>query len=108
MSAILLSVQNLEKYEVYERQGNKLGVIRDLMLDVDAAKVRYAVLETKSPLGLHKKSFAVPLSALKLDTENECFMLDVERSALEQSPGFDPSSPPEQPDHLFAQPPPGR
>jgi sporulation protein YlmC with PRC-barrel domain len=102
MSAILLSVQGLARYEVYDHQGNKLGVIRDLMLDVDAAKVRYAVLETKSSLGLHKKSSAVPLAALKLDTENECFMLDVDRSALEQSPGFDPDSPPEQPDPLFA------
>jgi sporulation protein YlmC with PRC-barrel domain len=104
MSAILLSVQNLAKYEVYDRRANKLGVIRDLMLEVDAAKVRYAVLETKSALGLHKKSFAVPLAALKLDTENECFVLDVDHSALEQSPGFDPrsSSPPEHADPLFA------
>ena len=68
------------------------------MLDIDGAKVRYAVLASKSSLGLSKKSFAVPLAALQLDTENECFVLDVDRAALAQSPGFDESAPPELPD----------
>jgi sporulation protein YlmC with PRC-barrel domain len=102
MSAILLSVQGLAKYEVYDCRGDKLGVIDDLMLDLDGATVRYAVLASRSSLGLSKKSFAVPLTALKLDTENECFVLDVDRSALDHEPGFDAESPPEFPDPLFA------
>jgi sporulation protein YlmC with PRC-barrel domain len=102
MSAILLSVKRLGHYEVYDRLGNKLGAIRDLMLDVDGAKVRYAVLESKSSLGLSKKSFAVPLTALTLDTENECFVLDVTREALAGSAGFDTDSPPASSDPLFA------
>lgn len=106
MSAILLSVRRLSNYEVYDRQGDKLGVINDLMLDIDVAKVRYAVLGSRSSLGLSKKSFAVPLAALQLDTENECFVLDVNRNVLAQSPGFDAEFPPEFPDTLFAQKPP--
>jgi sporulation protein YlmC with PRC-barrel domain len=102
MSAILLSVQRLANYEVYDRQGDKLGVIDDLMLDVDGAKVRYAVLASKSSFGRSKKLFAVPLAALVLDTENECFMLDVDREVLSHSPGFDADSPPVVPDPLFA------
>jgi sporulation protein YlmC with PRC-barrel domain len=104
MSAILLSVKRLANYEVYDRQGNKLGAIDDLMLHEDCAKVRYAVLAFKSSFGLSKKKlFAVPLAALNLDTENECFMLDVDRDVLAQSPEFDPNSPPAAPDHLFTQ-----
>ncbi len=105
MSAILLSVQRLANYEVYDRQGDKLGVIDDLMLDVDGAKVRYAVLASKSSFGLSKKLFAVPLAALTLDTENECFMLDVDRDALDHSPGFAADSPPVIADPLFARKP---
>jgi sporulation protein YlmC with PRC-barrel domain len=97
MSAILLSVKRLANYEVYDRQGDKLGVLDDLMLDDDCAKVRYAVLACKS-FGHSKKLFAVPLAALRLDTENECFMLDVDRETLSQSPGFDSDSPPAAPD----------
>jgi sporulation protein YlmC with PRC-barrel domain len=100
--AVLLSVQRLEDFEVYDRLGNKLGVIDDLMLDVDAAKVRYAVLAAKSGIGAASKTFAVPLSALHLDTENECFVLDVERDRLASAEGFDAATPPPQPDPLFA------
>jgi sporulation protein YlmC with PRC-barrel domain len=105
--AVLLSVQRLENFEVYDRQGNKLGVIDDLMLDVDAAKVRYAVLAAKSGIG-SGKAFAVPLSALHLDTENECFVLDVDQDRLAQAEGFDAATPPPQPDPLFAQTPEAR
>jgi sporulation protein YlmC with PRC-barrel domain len=102
LMAVLLSVQRLETFEVYDRQGNKLGVIDDLMLDVDAAKVRYAVLAAKSGVA-STKTFAVPLKALRLDTENECFVLDVDRDRLERADGFDAAAPPVQPDPLFAQ-----
>ena len=101
--AVLLSVQRLENFEVYDRQGNKLGVIDDLMLDVDAAKVRYAVLAAKSGIGSPRKTFAVPLAALHLDTENECFVLDVDGEQLAHADGFDAAAPPPQPDPLFAQ-----
>jgi sporulation protein YlmC with PRC-barrel domain len=99
--AVLLSVQRLENFEVYDPQGNKLGVIDDLMLDVDAAKVRYAVLAAKSGIA-SSKTFAVPLKALRLDTENECFILDVDRDRLDHADGFDAAAPPAQPDPLFA------
>jgi sporulation protein YlmC with PRC-barrel domain len=101
--AVLLSVQRLEDFEVYDPQGNRLGVIDDLMLDVDAAKVRYAVLAAKFGIASRSKTFAVPLEALHLDTENECFVLDVDRDRLEHADGFDAAAPPPQPDPLFAQ-----
>jgi len=99
--SMLLSYRSLGNYEVYDRRGDKLGVIDDLMLDMNGARVRYAVLASKSTLGLSKKSFAVPLAALQLDTENECFVLDIDHDALAQSPGFDQGAPPELPDPVF-------
>jgi sporulation protein YlmC with PRC-barrel domain len=103
LMAVLLSVKRLENFEVYDRQGNKLGAIDDLMLDVDAAKVRYAVLAAKFGIASSARTFAVPLRALRLDTENECFVLDVDRDRLESADGFDAAAPPVQPDPLFAQ-----
>jgi sporulation protein YlmC with PRC-barrel domain len=103
MSAILLSVRDLHNYEVYDRHGEKLGVIDDFVLDIDDASVRYAVLASSSTFGLtNKKMFAVPLGALVLDTENECFVLDIDRERLVSANGFDADSTPESPDPLFA------
>jgi hypothetical protein len=36
-----------------------------------------------------EKLFAVPWGALKLDTENKRFVLNVEKDRLKQAPGFD-------------------
>ena len=40
----LLSARRLQGNEIYDRQGNKLGTIEDLMLDIDSSRVQYAVL----------------------------------------------------------------
>ena len=40
-------------------------------------------------LGMGEKLFAVPWSALVLDTKNKRFVLDVDKERLENAPGFD-------------------
>jgi sporulation protein YlmC with PRC-barrel domain len=102
MATILLSVQQLKSFEVYDRRGEKLGVFSDVMLDIGDAKARYAVLDPTSMPDAADKKFAVPLPALRLDTENECFVLDVDRDSLARSEGFSEDSPPDVPDPQFA------
>ena len=98
----LLSARRLQGNEIYDRQGNKLGTIEDLMLDIDSARVQYAVLAFGTPLGQAKKHFAVPITALALDTENECFVISASKERLDGAEGFDLDAPPESPDGLFS------
>ena len=58
------------------------------MLDMRSGKVGYAVLSFGSFLGLGEKLFAVPWSALTLDTKNRRFVLNVEKDRLKDAPGF--------------------
>jgi sporulation protein YlmC with PRC-barrel domain len=102
MSAILLFVRKLKDNEIYDRQGNKLGKIDDVMLSEDITRVRYVVLGFSESLTAAKKSFAVPVEALTLDTENECFVLDVGKERLASAQGFDRAAPPPKADPLFA------
>src|SRR5215471_13007113 len=102
MSDMLLSVHDLHNYEVYDPQGNKLGVLEDFMLDLKDSSVRYAILATSTLGAVKKKVFAVPLAALTLDTENECFVLAIAQERLESAKGFDAKTTPKQPDPLFA------
>jgi len=99
----LLSARRLQGNEIYDRQGNKLGTIEDLMLDIDSARVQYAVLAFGTPLGQAKKHFAVPITALALDTENECFVISASKERLDGADGFNPDTPPESPDTLFSE-----
>jgi sporulation protein YlmC with PRC-barrel domain len=98
----LLSARELQGNEIYDRQGNKLGTIEDLMLDLDSSRVQYAVLAFGTPLGHATKHFAVPVAALALDSENECFVISASKERLDSADGFDVDSPPDAPDALFS------
>lgn len=75
---------------VLNEHDEELGVIEEIMLDVADGRVAYAVLSYGGLLGMGDKLFAIPWSALKLDSETECFILEgVSPERLERSPGFD-------------------
>jgi hypothetical protein len=79
----------LEGNPVINRDGEKLGSIDEIMLDVPMGRIAYAVLSSGGFLGVGDKLFAIPWGALTLDTDNKCFILDVSKERLEKAPGFD-------------------
>jgi len=72
---------------VIDRDGNVLGSISDLMLDVERGRVAYAVIATGGFVGLGEQLFAVPWGALR--PVGQQFMLDCQSAALETALAFD-------------------
>ena len=66
-----------------------LGTVKEIMLDMRSGQVAYAVLSFGGFLGMGEKLFAVPWSAMVLDTKNKRFVLDIDKERLENAPGFD-------------------
>jgi len=85
----VMAADTLEGDSVVNRQGEKLGEIRDIMIDVPSGRVGYAVLSVGGFLGMGDKLFAIPWNALTLDADNEQFILDVPKERLDSAPGFD-------------------
>ena len=85
----LMGADTLVGNDVYNQKGEKLGDIKEIMLDMRSGQVAYAVLSLGGFLGIGEKLFAVPWSALTLDTENKRFVLSVDKDRLEKAPGFD-------------------
>lgn len=79
-----------------------LGNIKDLMIDLESGRIVYAVLSFGGILGMGNKLFAVPWSALELDTENEQFVLNVPKKLLKDAPGFDQDNWPDMANHEWA------
>lgn len=88
-SSPILSSSTISGDKVVNRQGEDLGDIKDLMIDVDSGRVAYAVLEFGGFLGLGSKLFAVPLSAMEVDPENHRFIFDQNKETLKNAPGFE-------------------
>ncbi|NMG73983.1 PRC-barrel domain-containing protein [Aromatoleum diolicum] len=99
----LLSATSLMSDAVYNHKEEKLGDIKDMMLNIHSGTVSYAVLSFGGFLGMGEKLFAVPWSALTLDTVNKRFVLNVETDSLENAPGFDKDHWPDMADPTWAQ-----
>ncbi len=85
----VLSSGSLIGNPVRNLSGEDLGKIDEIMLDPEFNRIGYAVVSFGTFLGMGGKLFAVPWEALTLDTENKCFILNVEKERLENAPGFD-------------------
>ena len=98
----LMGADTLIGNDVYSQNEEDLGDIKEIMLDTSTGKVSYAVLSYGGFLGMGEKLFAVPWEALKLDTENKRFVLNVDSEKLESAPGFDKDHWPNMADEKWA------
>lgn len=98
----VLSASTLASDDVYNLKGEKLGSIKEIMLDIQNGRVSYAVMSFGGFLSLGEKLFAVPWGALKVDTENKRFLFDVDEDRLKNAPGFDKDHWPNMADNSWA------
>lgn len=73
--------------EVESERGDKLGYIKDLMVDLQRGCVTYAVLSVGGLFGIGRKLFAVPWVAL--DRRGHVFVLHDQETFLRQPLDFD-------------------
>ena len=99
----LMGADTLVGNDVYNQKGEKLGDIKEVMLDVRNGRVAYAVLSFGGFLGMGEKLFAVPWNALTLDTATKSFKLNVDKDRLKTAPGFDQDHWPNMADPTWVQ-----
>ena len=97
----VLSSSTICSDRVKNSAGEDLGKIEDLMVDLDSGRIAYAVLSFGGFLKMGNKLFAVPWEALQVDTVNKQFLLSVDKTVLENAPGFDKDNWPDMADPRF-------
>jgi len=99
---VIMAADTLNGNSVLGPSGERLGKIDHIMLDVPRGQIAYAVLAFGGFLGVGTKLFAVPWSALTLDTVRKCFVLGIDKKQLEAAPGFDQNHWPSMADTQWA------
>src|SRR5260370_22411761 len=94
----VLSASTLAGNSVRNAAGEDLGKVDEIMIDIPSGRVAYAVLSFGGFLGLGSKLFAVPWSALKVDEDEKCFVLNAHTQSMEKAPGFDKDAWPDMSD----------
>jgi sporulation protein YlmC with PRC-barrel domain len=85
----IMAAATLDGNKVMSSDGEHVGKISDIMLDVRNGRIAYAVLSEGGFLGMGSNLHAIPWSALTLDTDEKCFVVDISAQRLKDEPGFD-------------------
>ena len=91
-SKVPLSLNRASKVigtNVEDESGNKIGDIKDVVLDRKSGQVAYAVVDFGGWLGMGDKYFAVPWKSLKSGSNDRYVLNDVSKDTLKKAPGFD-------------------
>ena len=100
-TTMVLSASTINHTDVENPQGEDLGRIEELMIDLGSGYIAYAVLSFGGFLGMGDKFFAIPWKALRVDTYRKKVILDVDKDMLKQAPGFDKDNWPDTSEHAW-------
>lgn len=92
MTPAILSSSTLSGDPIVDPEGNKLGTLKEIMLDITKGTVAYAVLTRGGFGGMGEKLFAVPWRMIQVDGDEKRLIVDVDPEVLDDSPGFDPDN----------------
>jgi len=96
----LISSEKVEGTTVYNRTGEKLGTVRNFMVDKRSGKAEYAVLSFGGLFGLGADYYPIPWDLLDYDTDLSGYVVDIDKSRLENAPRYSTEKTPAY-DHLY-------
>ncbi len=94
----VLSASTLIGDPIENPQGEKLGKLEEIMLDLQSGRIAYAVLSFGGFLGMGEKLFAIPWQKLHIDELRKCIILNANKQQFKDMPGFDKSHWPDMAD----------
>jgi len=97
----LIAADKVEGTEVYNRAGEHIGEIDNIMIDKLSGKVAYAVMSFGGFLGIGERYHPVPWSMLKYDTGQGGYVVDLDKKVLTDAPNYEPNRVPDYADRAW-------
>ena len=94
----MTSASGLQGTRVETREGEAVGNVGELMLDIERGRIAYVVVAHGGFMGLGERLHAIPWCALTADPERHCLVLQADRDTFLAAPGFDKDHWPYTPD----------
>jgi hypothetical protein len=73
---------------VFDRDGEKLGVAKTISVDEGLGEVEFVAVSFGGLLGVGERLHPLPWRLLSFDAQRDGFVVDLDRAALEASPGY--------------------
>lgn len=84
----LIASDKVEGTAVFDRQGEKLGTVKNFMVDKLSGRVEYAVMSFGGFLGMGESRHPLPWAALDYDPEQGGYVVDLDKDTLKQAPHY--------------------
>ena len=85
----LIAADKVEGTTVYNRAGDKLGCVDNVMIDKISGRVAYAVMSFGGFLGMGKDHYPLPWGALSYDPGVNGYVVDLDPEVLKGAPGYE-------------------
>jgi sporulation protein YlmC with PRC-barrel domain len=90
----LFSLDDLEGIEIHTQQGEELGTVDQLVIDIDEGRVAYVIVSSGGLLGIGARTVVVPWTAFVLPSQlpqddDLVLVLNVEREQFRNAPQGD-------------------
>lgn len=77
------------KKQVFNPEGEHLGEVEDVILDLTNQKIAFGILSFGGIFGLGETKYAIPWGMLDYEEDGEKFILDVDKEKLLEAESFD-------------------
>lgn len=84
----LIASDRVEGTEVYSRAGDRLGIIKNFMVDKVSGRAEFAVMQFGGLFGLATDYYPLPWSKLSYDVERGGYVVDIDKKQLEHAPRY--------------------
>lgn len=99
----LISAAKVTGTNVYNRQGEKLGSVYDVMLNKLNGQVAYAIMSFGGFLGMGESYHPLPWRALTYNPGAGGYVVDIDRNRLESAPYYKAGDEPNWSDRAYGQ-----
>ena len=90
----LISSDKVEGTAVYNRKGEKLGMISNFMVGKRNGRVEYAVLSFGGLFGMGERNYPLPWDVLTYDPDQGGYVVDLDKDRLKEAPSYERGSDP--------------
>jgi sporulation protein YlmC with PRC-barrel domain len=82
------SALSLAKNGVTNENGDDLGKVEDIMVDLETGRVSFVVVASGGLLGRDGRLYAVPWEAMKISLHDKKFILNITKETMSNAPSF--------------------
>lgn len=84
----LIASDRVEGTAVFNREGERLGTIRNFMVDKLTGRAEFAVMQFGGLFGLGSDYYPLPWTKLSYDVDRGGYVVDISRAEIDKAPRY--------------------